>query len=159
VSKRTLLIAGLAVALAGSIVALAGGAGSQVPGVNGVNSADIAPRNVKASDVAKPRWQSLPTQNGWAAYGGSTRPSKVSKDSFGFVHLRGTIKRNSGSSLNPFRLPNTMRPRVTIFLTVAVNPNSAAHLRIDPSGQATLESGGGSSPQTLTSLEGVSFIP
>ena|SRR5262245_2814582 len=159
-NKRNLLIAGLAtVAVGSTVVAVAGGAGSQVPGTNGVLSSDIAPRNVRSSDIAKARWQPLPLQNGWGAYGGSTRPSKISKDGFGYIHLRGTIKRNSGTSFNAFRVPSTMRPRVTIFLAIAVNQNTAAHLRIDPSGQAVIESQGSAQPQTLTSLEGVSYIP
>ena len=160
-SKRSLVIAGVAGVAAGSLaVALASGAGSQVPGTNGVLSSDIAPRNVRASDVAKPKWQPLKPINGWGNYGQGTRPTKVSRDSFGFVHLRGALERNSGTSLAPFKLPKGFRPRVVIYLPVAVNPNTTAQLQIATNGVATIQIGlGNVHPETLTSLEGIAFIP
>jgi hypothetical protein len=158
-SKRGFLIAGLAAVAAGSIaVAVAGGAGSQVPGKNGVLSSDIAPRNVRASDVAKPTWQPLKPINGWAAFGEGTRPTKVAKDSFGFIHLRGALKRISGTSDSPFKLAKGFRPRVVIYLPIAINLNTTAQLKIDTNGLATIQSQGGT-PGTFSSVEGVEFIP
>jgi hypothetical protein len=157
-TKRTFLIAGLAAVAAASIVAVATGDGSQVPGKNGVLSSDIAPRNVRASDVAKPTWEPLKPINGWASFGGDTRPTKVAKDSFGFIHLRGALKRISGSSDAPFKLPKGFRPRVVVYVPIAINLNTTAQLKIETNGLATIESQGGT-PGTFSSFEGVEFIP
>jgi hypothetical protein len=160
-AKRSVLIAGLVGAVAaGSIaVAVAGGAGSQVPGRNGVLSSDIAKGAVRASDLAKPKFEPIVLQNGWVPYANGTRPPKVAKDGFGFVHLRGAIRRPSGTSFVPFKLAKPYRPNVIVFLPIAVYNDNVAHMEIDPNGVVTIGSQGSASPDTFTSLEGLTYKP
>lgn len=155
-SKRSFLVALVGVlALTAAVAGIATGAGSQVPGRNGVLSSDIAPGAVRASDTANPRWRPLKPINGWTALGEGTRPTKIAKDTLGFIHLRGALGRSSGTSDSPFRLPKGFRPRVVVHLAVAVDSDTTAQLKIDTNGLATIVYGG-PAPDRI-SLEGISF--
>jgi hypothetical protein len=159
-SKRRSLIAGLVAAVAATsigVAAIATGVGSQVPGKNGVKSSDIAPGHVRNSDLAKLRWTPLRPRNGWGVYGLGTRPPKISFDGRGIVYMRGAIKRNTGTSDEPFVLPRKFRPSVAVFVVAAVHNNTAAQLQITPDGRVVIQTTGPAQPGTLTSLEGVSF--
>jgi hypothetical protein len=156
---RRSVLAGMAVALilGLAIAASAIGGGSKVPGKNGVKASDIARGAVGAKALAQPKWVGVKLLNGWKPYGNGTRPPKVAIDGWGFVHLRGAIKRVSGSSYVPFNLPPKYRPGAAIFLTVPMHDNTAGQLQILSNGQATLQDTASVEPEILTSLEGVSF--
>jgi hypothetical protein len=155
-SKRSFLAALVGVlTLTAAVAGIATGAGSQVPGRNGVLSSDIARNAVRASDAANPRWRPLKPINGWSALGEGTRPTKIAKDSFGFVHLRGALGHPTGTNQSPFRVPKPYRPRVVIHLAVAVDSDTTAQLKIDTNGLATIVSQP-PLPDRI-SLEGVSF--
>jgi hypothetical protein len=155
--SSALVAVAIAAIAAVAVAATAIGVGSQVPGKNGVKSSDIAKGAVKTRNLAQPRWVGVRLVNGWRPYGGATRPPKVTVDGWKFVHLRGAIRRESGNSLHAFTLPARYRPSRAIFVTVPMHNNTNGQLQILTNGQVTIQSAGPAQPETLTSLEGVSF--
>jgi hypothetical protein len=157
--RRSSALVALAIAAvaAVAVAATAIGVGSQVPGKNGVKSSDIAKGAVKTRNLAQPQWVGVKLLNEWRPYGGETRPPKVALDGWKFVHLRGAIRRESGTSLAPFTLPPKYRPSRAIFITVPVHQNTNGQLQILANGQVTIQASPPAQPETLTSLEGVSF--
>jgi hypothetical protein len=73
---------------------------------------------------------------GWADFGGSFPPAAYMKDSMGFVHLRGVVKRVSGAGLPIFTLPAGYRPEVQFEFFPVQATSAYGDVQIDgtPSG-------------------------
>jgi hypothetical protein len=125
-------------------LALTSGTAAALSGKNTVYSDDIVNGQVKASDLAQPKWQEV--QGGsttgdacstheatfcsiqadvnawapWANFGDPYETAAFSKDGFGFVHLKGMVRNpRSTSTGDPtiFVLPGAFRPSRPVVLT------------------------------------------
>jgi hypothetical protein len=104
----------------------------------------------------------LPLLTGWddtASFYG-TNPAGYGKDGFGIVHLRGGLRRVSGSSNFVAQLPAGFRPAGDVYeASWGYQANDVALLRITPDGIIRAFDSGGASTNVaqFTSLEGVTF--
>ncbi len=98
----------------------------------------------------------LPLTGSWAPVVGLAAPGFY-KDGFGFVHLRGAVRRTGGGAVALF-LPAGAQPgTVKQFPAYSENNTSQpalAGVRIDPDGAVTPE---GAETDILVSLEGITF--
>lgn len=89
---------------------------------------------------------------GWANFGSGLRDAQYMKDSMGFIHLRGYVKRSSGVGLPIFTLPAGYRP--TKSSVHAVQATSAyGDVEITSAGVVQL----GAGTPTYVSLDGITF--
>lgn len=100
----------------------------------------------------------LPLSADWEAIPGETSP-RYHLDPFGFVHLRGALRRASGSSEVALVLPAAARPANTMRIPVyaeGAGGVATAGIRVDSTGdllvQTTSEAAG-----NLVSLDGVTY--
>jgi hypothetical protein len=138
-----------------AFIVLGGGGAYALAGRNTVFSDDIAPGNVRASDIRDIAFHNLNLINGWVPHDTGASPG-VAKDGFGVVHLRGAMKRPTGSSTSPFRLPSGFRPARTLTIPIDSCSTIYARILIENTGAVTLQ-GDGPSLACRTSLEGVAF--
>lgn len=97
-------------------------------------------------------WKEAPfkTSHAWATTAGT------GIDAY-YVYLKGAIA--SGTTPNPFVLPDYLSPPETVFIPVDLCEATNGRLEIDPDGTVTIqaESGDFSNAQCFTSLDGVGF--
>jgi hypothetical protein len=112
------------------------------------------------ASTSLPSWHKLALKNGWVYGGLNTAQPSYSKDSSGYVHLRGSVMCSSCSSATPFVLPKGYRPKVSAYLTIAVDPGgpcAAGRLLVQSNGQVALSDPSGTCVQAFSDLDGVSF--
>lgn len=98
----------------------------------------------------------LTLRNGWHGYGSGTA-NPAARVISGIVHLRGAIS-TSGSSNEPFVLPQAFRPAATIQIQVDLCNANDGNLTIERSGAVFVNAEiRYSDLQCFTSLDGVSF--
>jgi hypothetical protein len=73
---------------------------------------------------------------GWAAEDGTTPTPAVWKDAYNVVHFTGSLQRTSGTSTQPFTLPEQFRPTTTKFPGLTIE-GGLGFLQIDPNGTVT----------------------
>ena len=84
-------------------------------------------------------WQAMSLGGGWSNVGGQ-QAAEYTRDSSGFVHVRGTIGGGSGTV---FTLPNGYRPLFTIILKAAADILS--HVIVTPAGVVLVSLASGAS--------------
>lgn len=86
----------------------------------------------------------------------STGDPSAARDPSGIVHMSGALANGTGSA---FVLPQGMRPSHTVYVPTYVGSGEVGALRIATTGRVTpMDSTGGSSAQSFTSLAGVTFV-
>lgn len=96
---------------------------------------------------------------GWSDYPGTyMRAAQYMKDANGIVHLRGEVRRTSGSNLKIFTLPSGYRPSAWVFFAVQAT-SAYGDIQIDPSNHATQPGAVnlGVGTPTYISLDGIHF--
>ena len=96
----------------------------------------------------------------WEAIPGETVPG-YHVDPVGFVHLRGALRRASGSSEVALSLPAAARPAAVMRFPVYAEGNTGvttAGIRIDPNGDLLVQAPGDAAGN-LVSLDGVTYKP
>lgn len=104
-------------------------------------------------------WRSPEFLNSWTDFNTATHtPAGFMKDPFGFVRLRGLVKRLvSGYALIPiFILPEGYRPTFSTNFAVVGN-NNFARLEIATSGAVMVTAAVSATPENFVSLDGVTF--
>ena len=120
-----------------------------------VNEADFY--RAAIDNIIQPAWVAVGTtpgfNTGWGNYGGSWQGAEYYKDPMGIVHLRGLVKRSSGSATIIFTLPSGHRPASDI--TFPTSSNAAfANVDINTYGNVIIVGG---SPTVDVSLNGITF--
>ena len=105
------------------------------------------------SNMAVQAWSDTTYQNSWVSYDPATYPAQYMKDSFGFVHLRGTVK---SGTLNQaiFTLPVGFRPTLAMLLPFKSDIVASEYIEITNDGVVAYH--GVSSP-TWVSLDSITF--
>ncbi len=89
-----------------------------------------------------PDWTDLPYGTGWTTFSGAFPAAQYLKDSLGFVHLRGLVKRTSGSAMLIGTLPEGYRPSIADVYVVHASTNGSVfqegRVDIASNGQVTL---------------------
>lgn len=89
-------------------------------------------------------------QNGWVNFGGVDAVCSFYKDPWGIVHVKGTIKSGTASSI-VFTLPAGYRPQHTEFFAIVAN-GAFGYCTVTPAGDVTVV---GST--TYTTISGITF--
>ena len=98
-------------------------------------------------------------KNSWIDYNTARHtPVGYMRDPFGFVHLRGLIKRTVAgfSGIVMFTLPEQYRPILSSNFAVVGN-NKFARLEVYANGALALVAADSATPETFVSLDGVTF--
>lgn len=122
--------------------------------IDGLTAGDLTATGT--TSLAQPSWTAPTFNTGWTDYGLGYQAAGYVKDSLGFVHLRGMVKRTSGTGTVPFQLPSGYRPAASkVFVGWGENGGSpqAVEIVVDSSGNVTLYAAG----YSYTSLEGITF--
>jgi hypothetical protein len=96
---------------------------------------------------------------GWSSVSGAYAPAGYFKDTLGFVHLRGVIRKASAASPNNvFTLPTGFRPSGLLNYGVRCGDDTMCAIQVYPNG--TVEFLGGNAGAVLSvSLEGIIIDP
>ena len=111
-----------------------------------------AARTAKAS-TTRLAWHNLALRNGWTWAGLGTAHPQWAIDSFGVVHLRGSVAHGT-TGFTAFVLPAAARPPAVSWFQIVGAFGSDGQLTVGPSGDGALV---GSSVDTFASLDGVTF--
>lgn len=104
-------------------------------------------------------WQAPEFKNSWTHYNAATHmPAAYMKDPFGFVHLRGLVKRTVAgfTSIVMFTLPDGYRPVLSSNFPVVGN-SKFARLEIYSNGDVAIVAADSATPEGFVSLDGVTF--
>lgn len=88
-----------------------------------------------------PSWIAPTFGAGWTNYGLGFESAGYYKDKFGFVHLRGLVKRTTGTEINIFILPEGFRPSSAHILPIIGN-GGIGRVDINSAGQVIYQGGG-----------------
>jgi hypothetical protein len=102
----------------------------------------------------------LPLSSGWEDGHLNTNSAGYAKDGFGVVHLRGGVRRSSGSGNVVGRLPAAFHPPVNVFTVTWGYLSRPAFIQITPDGYIYVfdqDGGSDTNASKFTSLEGVTF--
>jgi hypothetical protein len=142
------------VALCALFIALGSGAYAALKlEANSVRSKHIVNGQVKASDVADPRFKPLTLVNGWVDAGTPYPTPGYAVDSAGVVHLRGVVDGSVSESPQAFFLPKVARPARRLFEITKGGGNIPAYASVDVDGQVRLNG----DELSGVSLENISF--
>jgi hypothetical protein len=83
-----------------------------------------------------------PFENGWTNFGTTFSSAGFWKDSFGVVHLQGTIKNGAGAT-TAFTLPVGYRPAQDLFMPVATGATTAPYVYLRTTGAVQPQNNGG----------------
>jgi hypothetical protein len=99
----------------------------------------------------------LALQNGWTNAPFSTSAA-AAKDNLGVVHLKGAIA-TGGTNMQPFTLPDALRPAANVYVPVDLCGATNGRLLIQSTGVVTVQAEGGnnSNAACFTSLDGAEF--
>lgn len=100
-------------------------------------------------------WTAVTFQNSWVDFGAPHPACAYTKDSQGYVHLRGVAKSGTAYNATIFTLPSGYRPSERRVFIVAMN-DSWAEMFVDSSGAVYVYTGGAVSTSGV-SLQGVIF--
>jgi len=103
---------------------------------------------------SQPAWSAPILGNNWVAYGIDSASPGYYKDSFGRVHLRGSVKAGTGTQI--FQLPSGFRPDATLHFLVIANSSGAfggGWIAIASDGAVLFFAGN----NALVSLDSISF--
>lgn len=122
--------------------AIAAASAGTITGTNAEGTSTSFARADHNHDLSiTPSWTAPTFAAGWTNYGGGFNAAGYYKDKFGFVHLKGLVKRTSGSSVAIFTLPSGFRP-IGRMLYVVRTDTGAGRIDILNDGDVRLESGG-----------------
>lgn len=113
----------------------------------------------EANSPAEFKWKDIEASmfsNNWTHYD-SAEPAQYMRDAHGLVHLRGLVKRSTGSVVSGetiLTLPSGCIPAGHIMYPVEANGSYGA---IDIRSDGTLNDRGATTNATLTSLDGIKF--
>lgn len=91
----------------------------------------------------------------WADVGGQWATAGYTKDAMGFVHLRGLIKRWTGTGANIFTLPVGYRPAAVLQFPARCGDDTMCYIHVNPNGN--VDFGGVGSPAGSLTLDGIIF--
>jgi len=98
-------------------------------------------------------WTAPTLLNSWVDYSSTFNATSYTKDSMGFVHIKGLVKSGTpGSTSVIFTLPAGYRPLETMILANVSN-NALGQIRISEDGDVIAHAGSGS----WFSLDGICF--
>jgi hypothetical protein len=104
------------------------------------------------------QFTNLTLQNGWFGGSFSTRTPAFAVDAQRVVHFRGAMSAPTGSVLNPFQVPEAIRPDKDVYIVVDMCDAHQGRMLIQPSGQVFVSNVDGALfPTCFTSLEGASY--
>jgi hypothetical protein len=100
-------------------------------------------------------WIAPTLGDGWQNYGSQWVPAGYMRDPLGFVHLRGLVRRTSGTSQVIFTLPDGYRPSSGSIHFVVLDSDALGKVQVLSDG--TVQSVTPSGKEIFVSLDGISF--
>jgi hypothetical protein len=127
--------------------------------VASAQSASNATNAQTAQDLPNLKFTNLTLKNGWVSLPSASGAAQYAVDAQGVVHLRGGITRSSGTSLNPFRVPEAIRPSLDQFMAIGLYNAETGRLRIASDGEAFVadDTAGSSNAVVQSFLGGVTY--
>lgn len=98
-------------------------------------------------------WVPLNLVSGWVDFSNTVTHGSYTQDPLGYVRLRGTVKRSTGSSAVITRLPAFCTPEFAMSFPV-LSAGALAYVTISAAGDVTLTGG---TPATSVVLDGIQF--
>ena len=153
ISGAMMLTAGV-LALAAAPTVFTSGTTISASSMN-ANFSDINTRLIALETV--PAFQAPTFLTGWGDVGSPYATAGYTKDAMGFVHLRGLIKRSSGTGGNIFALPVGYRPSALLQFPARCGDDTMCLIHVNSHGN--VDFGGTGSPAASLTLDGIIFDP
>ncbi|MFZ5439963.1 MAG: hypothetical protein ACOZQL_08130 [Myxococcota bacterium] len=95
---------------------------------------------------------------GWENVGVAYQTAGFTKDALGFVHLRGTVRRSTGTSGTIFTLPAGMRPSALLQFPSRCGNDTICYVQVNNNGNVDFGGASAGASSSLT-LDGITFDP